>query len=120
MYVSYFTTPGFRKAIKPLVEIMATVPSVVIGFLIALWLAPLIERWILTFFTSLITVPLAFVTFMAVWQLIRRYDWARRIESGYEFLLVLPVLATGVLLAACIAPPLETWFFWRQLSSLAL
>ena len=48
-YVSYFTTPGFRRTIKPVVEIMATVPSVVIGFLIALWLAPIIERSILAF-----------------------------------------------------------------------
>ena len=69
MYVSYFTTPGFRRTIKPLVEIMATVPSVVIGFLIALWLAPIIERWILAFFTSLIAVPATFVVFMALWQL---------------------------------------------------
>ena len=49
-YVSYFTTPAFRGMIKPVVEIMATVPSVVIGFLIALWLAPILERWILAFF----------------------------------------------------------------------
>ena len=67
-YVSYFTTPGFRRMIKPLVEIMATVPSVVIGFLIALWLAPILERWILAFFVSLVTVPAVFVGFMVLWQ----------------------------------------------------
>ena len=111
MYVSYFTTPGFRRTIKPVVEIMATVPSVVIGFLIALWLAPIIERWILAFFTSLIAVPATFVVFMAVWQLLRRFDWARRVENGYEFLVVLPVLLVGVGIAACLATPLETWLF---------
>lgn len=111
MYVSYFTTPGFRRTIKPIVEIMATVPSVVIGFLIALWLAPIIERWILTFFTSLIAVPVTFVGFMAVWQPIRRFDWARRVENGYEFLVVLPVLLVGVAIAVYLATPLETWFF---------
>lgn len=111
MYVSYFTTPGFRRTIKPVVEIMATVPSVVIGFLIALWLAPVIERWILAFFTSLIAVPVTFVVFMAVWQLLRRFDWARRVENGYEFLVVLPVLLVGVGIAVYLATPLETWFF---------
>jgi len=111
VYVSYFTTPGFRKAIKPLVEVMATVPSVVIGFLIALWLAPILERWILAFFTSLIAVPATFVVFMALWQLARRFDWARRGENGYEFLAVLPVLIVGVCLAVWLATPLETWFF---------
>ncbi len=111
MYVSYFTTPGFRNAIKPVVEIMATVPSVVIGFLIALWLAPVIERWILAFFTSLIAVPATFAVFMAAWQLLRRFDWAKRVENGYEFLVVLPVLLIGVGIATCLATPLETWLF---------
>lgn len=111
MYVSYFTTPGFRKTIKPAVEIMATVPSVVIGFLIALWLAPIIERWLLAFFTSLLAVPMTFVAFMVVWQLLRRFDWARQVENGYEFLVVLPVLLIGVVAAVCLATPLEAWLF---------
>jgi phosphate transport system permease protein len=111
MYVSYFTTPGFRRTIKPMVEIMATVPSVVIGFLIALWLAPVIERWALAFFVSLIAVPATFVAFMAVWQILRRFDWARRVENGYEFLVVLPVLLVGVALAACVSAPLEQTLF---------
>jgi len=111
MYVSYFTTPGFRRTIKPLIEIMATVPSVVIGFLIALWLAPIIETWILAFFPSRIVVPATFVVFMALWQLVRRFNWARRVENGYEFLVVLPVLLAGVGIAVCLATPLETWFF---------
>jgi phosphate transport system permease protein len=111
MYVSYFTTPGFRRTIKPVIEIMATVPSVVIGFLIALWLAPIIERWALAFFISLIVVPATFVVFMAAWQLMRRFDWARRVENGYEFLVVLPVLLLGVGIAVWLAAPMETWFF---------
>lgn len=111
IYVSYFTTPGFRKTIKPVVEIMATVPSVVIGFLIALWLAPILEQWILAFFVSLVAVPATFAVFMVFWQLIRRFDWARRVENGYEFLVALPVLLTGVLIAVYVAAPLETWLF---------
>ncbi len=111
IYVSYFTTPAYRRMIKPVVEIMASVPSVVIGFLIALWLAPIIERWILAFFLSLIAVPATFVLFMGLWQLIRRFDWARRVENGYEFLVVLPVLLVGVGLALCLAGPLEKGLF---------
>ena len=94
---------------------MATVPSVVIGFLIALWLAPIIETWLLAFFTSLLVVPATFVVFMAVWQLLRRSDWARRVENGYEFLVVLPVLLLGVGIAVCLATPLEAWCFGGNL-----
>ena len=111
MYVSYFTTPGFRKTIKPTIEVMATVPSVVIGFLIALWLAPILERWILAFFLSLITVPATFVAFMVAWQFLRCFRWTKRVESGYEFLVMLPVLLMGFVIATYLAAPLETWLF---------
>jgi phosphate transport system permease protein len=110
-YASHFTTPGFRRAIKPVVEIMAAVPSVVIGFLIALWLAPIVERWILAFFAGLATVPAAFLVFMVLWQVLRRYDWLRRLENGYEFLVLLPVLAAGVAAAVWLAGPLEAALF---------
>ena len=40
MYVSHFTTPGFKRTIKPIVEVMAAVPTVVVGFLILLWAGP--------------------------------------------------------------------------------
>ena len=57
-YVSHFTTPAFKGWIKPAVEIMAAVPSVVIGFLVALWLAPKIERWLVALVAELaVTVP---------------------------------------------------------------
>ncbi len=44
MYLSQFAAPAWRARLKPAVEMLAAVPSVVIGFLAALWLAPLLER----------------------------------------------------------------------------
>ena len=61
-YVSHFTTPQVRAWIKPAIEMMAAVPSVVLGFLVGLWLAPLIDDWLLAFFLSLVAVPLVFVS----------------------------------------------------------
>ncbi len=46
MYLSQFAAPEWRARLKPAVEMLAAVPSVVIGFLAALWLAPLLERHI--------------------------------------------------------------------------
>jgi len=111
MYVSHFTTPAFKRTIKPLVEIMAAVPSVVIGFLILLWAAPLMGRWIVAVFAALLTLPAAFIAFMFVWQLLRRFDWAKRFENGYEFLVLVPVLLMGATLAAWLAAPLENALF---------
>ena len=104
-YTSHFTTPALKKTIKPVVEIMAAVPSVVIGFLIALWLAPIVERWILALFAATLTIPSTFILFMVCWQVLRRYDWAKRIEGGYEFLLLMPVIVVGIALAALLVSP---------------
>jgi phosphate transport system permease protein len=65
----------------------------------------------LTFFISLVSVPLMFVLFMACWQVLRRLDWVRRVENGYEFLVVLPVLLLGVAIAIWLTSPIETWLF---------
>ncbi len=104
MYVSHFTTPAFRRTIKPIVEVMAAVPSVVIGFLILLWLAPLLDNWLVAVFVSFVTLPLCFVVFMLAWQGLRSYDWAKRVENGYEFIVLVPVIIVGVLLAVWLEP----------------
>ncbi len=43
MYLSQFARREWRARLKPAVEMLAAVPSVVIGFLAALWLAPWLE-----------------------------------------------------------------------------
>jgi phosphate transport system permease protein len=111
VYVSYFTTPGFKKTIKPIVEIMAAVPSVVIGFLILLWFAPLMGKWLLAVFVAMATVPFAFFLFMFFWQGARKFRWAKRMEHGYEFLVLVPVILLGAVLACWAAGPLETLLF---------
>ncbi|PIE23895.1 MAG: hypothetical protein CSA62_05745 [Planctomycetota bacterium] len=54
MYVSQFMHFSLRRYIKPVIEIMAAIPSVVLGFLAAIWLAPKVE----SFFTSLLLMGL--------------------------------------------------------------
>jgi phosphate transport system permease protein len=110
-YTSHFTTPAFQRLIKPVVEIMAAVPSVVLGFLAALWLAPILQHGIVAVFVSLVTIPLTFLVFMAVWQSLRQFDWAKRVETGYEFLAVIPVILLGASLAVWLAAPLESSLF---------
>jgi phosphate transport system permease protein len=111
VYVSHFTTPGLKRTIKPIVEIMAAVPSVVIGFLILLWLAPLMGKWLVAVFVCMATIPIAFVLFMFVWRQIRKFDWAKRLEHGYEFLVLAPVIVIGAVSAVWMAHPVEVMLF---------
>ena len=111
IYTSQFTTPWFRQTIKPVVEVMAAIPSVVIGFLIALWLAPVLERFIVAFFLSLILIPFIFAIFMALWYPISNSYFARRVGRGFEFIFMFPVLLAAIYLARLVAAPVEEWMF---------
>jgi len=111
VYTSHFTTPALKRAIKPVVEIMAAIPSVVLGFLVALWLAPIAQRWILAVFLGILTLPLTLIAFLAGWQVVRRWNWAKRLENGYEFLVLVPVILAGVALSALLAAPVESLLF---------
>jgi phosphate transport system permease protein len=112
MYVSHFTTPGFKRAIKPVVEVMAAIPTVVVGFLILLWAAPLMGNWVVGLFLSFVTIPIAFLLFMMIWQPLRRFDFAKWVENGYEFIvLVFTVVPVGALAAIALTGPVESWLF---------
>ncbi len=45
IYLSEYATPRFRAIVKPILEILAGVPTVVYGFFAALTVAPLIRGW---------------------------------------------------------------------------
>jgi phosphate transport system permease protein len=106
-YVSHFTTPAFRGWIKPAVEMMAAVPSVIIGFLVALWLAPRIETGLVALAVSFVSVPGVFLFFLLVWWAARLWPRAERVARSREFLFIAPVLVIGIILALSVASPLE-------------
>jgi phosphate transport system permease protein len=94
-YVSYLMEPKIKRWIKPLLELMAAIPSVVIGFIAALWLAPRLEGIVPTVFLSLVFLPLSFIIgSMLVRPLERRWP-----ILGLEFLWVIPSLLLGLALA---------------------
>ena len=90
LYTSQFATPGMRVVIKPVMEIMATLPSVVLGFLAALWLAPLIENRIPSLLVCAIVIPaFAMVVGYGISRMPIRYR--ALVKPGYEFLLFVPL-----------------------------
>lgn len=111
VYVSQFAPAHLQQIIKPTVEVMASVPSVVIGFLIALVLAPFVETHLVALLLCFFLVPLSFVGFLYCWHLGQRFKQIREFKQGFEFLLVVPVLLIGVLLSYFVAPVVEQQFF---------
>ncbi|SHJ17685.1 phosphate transport system permease protein [Malonomonas rubra DSM 5091] len=111
IYTSQFARPRLRELIKPAVEVMAAIPTVIIGFLAALWLAPLIERSLGSMFLSLIMVPAALMISIAIWQAARKVEPLKRVERGFEFLAIAPIAIMAVAFAAVLGPGLENWLF---------
>ncbi|WP_185962585.1 ABC transporter permease subunit [Thalassomonas sp. M1454] len=67
IYTAYFMPPGLRKTVKPTIELMEALPTVILGFLAGLWLAPLIEAYLPAVFLLLIVLPLATVLTAFAW-----------------------------------------------------
>jgi phosphate transport system permease protein len=59
--MNQFMHPDLQRLIKPAVEIMAGLPSVIIGFLGGLWLAPVLEQYLPGILIGLIITPVAVV-----------------------------------------------------------
>ncbi len=111
IYTSQFCRPRLRGTIKPIVEIMAAVPTVIIGFLAALWLAPIIKASLGALFLSLILLPAGLMLALLLWQGLRRNQALNRIERGFEFLAIAPVIILMVAIAATLGPTFENLFF---------
>jgi len=115
IYTSQFMSPTLKGRIKPAVEIMAAVPSVVIGFLAGLWLAPLMDEHILALFLSMVMVPVMLLIAIFAWRpLAENTNFGRRLK-GYEFLGMLPVILITIWLSWKLAIPLEASLFGGDL-----
>lgn len=96
LYTSQFMSPKLKGRVKPVVEIMAAIPSVVIGFLAGLWLAPLVDKSILTVFLSVVIVPLMLLITIFFWKRMKTASPLQRTVRGHEFIAMVPVVLLGV------------------------
>ncbi|QOX77846.1 ABC transporter permease subunit [Trichlorobacter lovleyi] len=115
LYTSQFMAPGIKGRIKPTVEIMAAVPSVVVGFLAGLWLAPLMDKHLLGLFLAVVIVPVMLLIAILAWRPLAENTRIGRNLKGYEFLGLLPVVVLGLWLAGQLAVPLEATLFGADL-----
>jgi phosphate transport system permease protein len=111
IYTSQFCRPRLRGIIKPAIEVMAAIPTVIIGFLAALWLAPLVEKSLGAVFMSIVFIPVGLIIAVIIWQALRRHEPVKRIERGYEFLAVIPVIILSVAIAITLGPLAEDLLF---------
>jgi len=111
IYTSLFLPAELRGMIKPAVEIMAALPSVVIGLLAALWLSPIVEKHLAEFFTVTPAFLLGFTLLLVIWRALPR-PTRIRLSSGPNMVFVsLPCLVLTVVLAVWLGPVVESVVF---------
>jgi phosphate transport system permease protein len=110
LYTSQFMAPALVVYFKPTIEIMAALPSVVIGFLAGLWLAPLLENVMVGTLLAALTIPLTIIVGMVGWASLPR-SVRKRVPPGLELVLVVPLVLAGFWLAQALGPLVEAAFF---------
>lgn len=105
IYTSEFVHPRVRAVVKPTMEMMASLPSVVLGFIAALILAPIVETWISAVILAFIALPLGLLIAAHLWQMVPLAT-AMRYGGLPKFLLMF----VAVLVSGGVAYALGPWF----------
>ncbi len=110
IYTAHFLPLSMKRVVKPAMEIMASLPSVVLGFLAALWLAPLIVTRVPSVLLCVLGIPLVAMLVGWIWsrQPARRRS---RLPAGLEWLALLPVLLAATVVLWHSGPVLEQAVF---------
>lgn len=110
IFTAYFMSPTMRTFVKPTIEIMEALPTVILGFLAGLWLAPIIEGNLPGVFSILILLPV--MTVLTAWswtKLPRRFR--ESIPDGWEAAILIPIVIVVGVLSMMASPTIELWLF---------
>jgi phosphate transport system permease protein len=113
MYTSQFMHPSYKRVLKPMVEIMASLPSVVLGFLAGLWLAPRIEDAMPALILMPVILPVLILAAGFLWNRLT----LRAFRTGTEAILFVFVLAFGMWLCFQLSGPFEKLAFGGSFQS---
>ncbi len=110
IYTAYFMAPRMRRIVKPSIETMEALPTVILGFLAGLWLAPLIEANLPGIFSLLVIVPIGVLLFAFVWNHAPRMI-RHSVPEGWDAALLIPVVLFLGWLSMSLSVPMEQAFF---------
>ncbi|AIR85414.1 ABC transporter permease subunit [Pantoea rwandensis] len=103
MYTAWFMSPGLRRWVKPGIEMMGALPSVVIGLIAGVWLAPHVS----TALVGVLLLPLVLAVTLLLCGVLSPHLPLRWRRPGFEVILLLPVLLAVTLLTLWL--PTQLW-----------
>jgi len=109
IYTAYFMPSRLRKVVKPTVETMEALPTVILGFLAGLWLAPIVEDNLPFVFMLIVLIPLAVVlTGLIHYYLPKRIS--NVLNEEYSVLFLIPIILLVAYGALWLSPIIESAF----------
>lgn len=116
MYTAYFMAPTVRKKVKPVIELMEALPTVILGFFAGLFLAPFFEMHMPGLFALLLLMPIGLVAFGFAWaQLPDKLRYL--VPDGWHVVLLIPVVLFIGWFSFEVSQPLEVLFFGGDMRS---
>ncbi|EPM86503.1 phosphate ABC transporter permease, partial [Pseudomonas syringae pv. actinidiae ICMP 18886] len=116
IYTAYFMAPGMRRKVKPVIELMEAMPTVILGFFAGLFLAPYLEAHLPGIFSLLLLTPIGILLAGFFWT--RLPDSIRlRVPDGWEGAILIPVVLLVGWFSLSMSPHLENWFFGGDMST---
>jgi phosphate transport system permease protein len=110
IFTAYFMAPKMRQVVKPTIEIMEALPTVILGFLAGLWLAPFIESHLPGVFALMILMPIGLLVAAWIWHKLPR-SVHYLIPDGWEAALLIPVVIIVAFTSLSLSPWVEHTLF---------
>ena len=110
LFTSEFMEPKARAPIKSVIEMMASLPSVVLGFLAALVIAPYVRDVLPATMAAFLTLPFVILLGARLWQLLPT-NKAVELSGTPRTLAIFATFPVAIGLAAVAGPVIESMFF---------
>jgi len=110
IYTAYFMAPRMRTKVKPVIELMEALPTVILGFFAGLFLAPFLENHLPGIFSLLLLTPVGILLFGFLWTKLPE-SVRHRVPEGWEAALLIPVVIAVGWFSIGISGHLENWLF---------
>jgi len=114
VYASEFMSPRLRAQAKPVIEMMASLPSVVLGFLAALVLAPIVEMHLASLLGIVLLVPALQMLGAQLWQLLPSH--VVPYVTPYRLIAIGVTFFLAIVAGIAAGPVLERWLFAGSIS----
>jgi phosphate transport system permease protein len=110
IFTAYFMSPRMRTVVKPSIEIMEALPTVILGFLAGLWLAPFVENNLAGTLLVIVFIPSFILVAAFLWHLLPA-GTKKLVPAGWEAALLVPVVMLAIYAALALGHPIEAAFF---------